>query len=170
VKRSILTHLTAPVQLGAIVLLLGSNLYIGLAQDNGASQVWVAPSRAARKSNPITADTPSIAKGKDLYVAACFPCHGPGGKGDGPVAGTLERNGVRVRPGNLSDPKLWQETDGALFWKLTEGKTPMPSWGETLSEEQRWTIINYVRTLSSKTDKTDKTDKPQETAKTETKP
>ena len=149
-KRSILTHLTVPVQLGAIVLVLGSNLYIGLAQDNGASQVWVAPSRAARKSNPITADTPSIAKGKDLYVAACFPCHGPGGKGDGPVAGTLERNGVRVRPGNLSDPKLWQQSDGAIFWKISEGRNPMPSFQEALSEEQRWEVVNYVRTLAPK--------------------
>src|SRR5438874_13647677 len=111
VKRTILTHLTAPVQLGAIVLLLGSNFGLNaLAQDNGASQEWVAPARAARKPNPITADTASIAKGKDLYVAACLPCHGPAGKGDGPAAGTLERNGVRVRPGNLSDPKLWKET------------------------------------------------------------
>src|SRR5207249_6948942 len=109
-------------------------------------------------------DAKSLALGKGLFVAGCLPCHGPAGKGDGPAAATLERNGTPVRPGNLSDPKMWQQTDGALFWKLTEGKSPMPSWGETLSEEQRWTIINYVRTLSSKTDK------PQETAKTETKP
>jgi mono/diheme cytochrome c family protein len=55
-----------------------------------------------------------------------------------------------VRPGDLSDSKRWEDTDGALFWKLTEGRTPMPAWGETLTEEQRWIIINYVRTLSPK--------------------
>jgi mono/diheme cytochrome c family protein len=81
-----------------------------------------------------------------------MPCHGPAGKGDGPAAATLERNGVRIRPGNLSDPKMWQQSDGAIFWKISEGKTPMPAWSQTLSEKQRWQIVNYVRTLAPKSD------------------
>jgi mono/diheme cytochrome c family protein len=110
------------------------------------------PARAARKPNPVTADAKSIDRGKQLYMMGCLPCHGPAGKGDGPVAGTLERNGVSVRPGNLADPKLWQESDGALFWKITEGNSPMPSWGQALTEEQRWDLVNYVRTLAPKPD------------------
>ena len=80
---------------------------------------------------------------------ACLPCHGPAGKGDGPVAGTLERNGVPVRPGNLSDPKMRDQTDGALFWKISEGRSPMPTFQEALPEAQRWDIVNYVRTLAA---------------------
>ncbi len=138
---------------GAVLLLAGSpSLNTVQAQSVSTNEVWEAPARAARKPNPVPADAKSLAQGKQLYVAACLPCHGPAGKGDGPAAATLERNGVRVRPGNLSDPKLWEETDGALFWKLTEGKTPMPAWAETLSEEQRWFIVNYIRTLSPKPD------------------
>ena len=138
---------------GAVLLLAGSpGLNTIQAQSVSTNEVWEAPARAARKPNPVPADTKSLAQGKQLYVAACLPCHGLAGKGDGPAAATLERNGVRVRPGNLSDPKLWVETDGALFWKLTEGKTPMPAWAETLSEEQRWLIVNYIRTLSPKPD------------------
>ena len=138
---------------GAVLLLAGSpSLKTVQAQSVSTNEVWEAPARAARKPNPVPADAKSLAQGKQLYVAACLPCHGPAGKGDGPAAATLERNGVRVRPGNLSDPKLWEETDGALFWKLTEGKTPMPSWAETLSEEQRWLIVNYIRTLAPKPD------------------
>jgi len=138
---------------GAVLLLAGSpSLSTVQAQSASTNEVWEAPARAARKPNPVPADAKSIAQGKQLYAAACLPCHGPAGKGDGPAAATLERNGVRVRPGNLSDSKRWEETDGALFWKLTEGKTPMPSWGETLSEEQRWLVINYIRTLAPKPD------------------
>ena len=138
---------------GAVLLLAGSpSLNTVQAQSVSTNEVWEAPARAARKPNPVPADAKSLAQGKQLYVAACLPCHGPAGKGDGPAAATLERNGVRVRPGNLSDPKLWEETDGALFWKLTEGKTPMPAWAETLSEEQRWLIVNYIRTLAPKPD------------------
>ena len=140
------------LQLASAVLLLpaSSSLSTVLAQSASTNAVWEAPARAARKTNPVPADAKSIAQGKQLYVAACLACHGPAGKGDGPAAATLERNGIRVRPGNLSDPKLWEETDGALFWKLTEGKTPMPAWAETLSEEQRWLIVNYIRTLAPK--------------------
>ena len=111
---------------------------------------WTAPGRAARKENPIITDAKALAQGKELFVAACLPCHGPTGKGDGPVAATLERDGKQIRPGNLSDSKLWQQSDGALFWKISEGKTPMPAFQEALTEEQRWQIITFVRTLSPK--------------------
>ena len=80
----------------------------------------------------------------------CLPCHGPEGRGDGPAAGTLERNGVKVRPGNLSSPKMLEQSDGAIFWKASEGRSPMPSFQETLTEEQRWQIVSYVRTLARK--------------------
>jgi mono/diheme cytochrome c family protein len=91
-----------------------------------------------------------VAQGKELYIAGCLACHGPLGTGDGPAAATLERNGIRVRPGNLADPKRWEETDGELFWTLSEGNTPMPSWAETLTEDQRWQVIDYIRTLAPK--------------------
>ena len=70
---------------------------------------WVAPARAARKQNPAPADAKSVAQGRELYVAGCLPCHGPAGKGDGSAAATLERDGKPIRPGNLSDSKLWQQ-------------------------------------------------------------
>ena len=111
---------------------------------------WTAPARAARKQNPISADAKSVEAGKVLYTAACLPCHGTAGKGDGPAAAALERNGAPVRPGNLSSPKLWDQSDGALFWKISEGNTPMPSFQESFTEEQRWQIVNYVRTLAAK--------------------
>ena len=96
------------------------------------------------------ADAQSLSKGKELYTAGCMPCHGPAGKGDGSAAALLERNGAPIRPGNLSDPKLWQQSDGTLFWKISEGKTPMPAFQEAFSEEQRWQIVTYVRTLAPK--------------------
>ena len=117
---------------------------------------WVAPGRAARKENPSPADAKSVARGKELYVMGCMPCHGIAGKGDGAAAALLERNGAPIRPGNLSDPKLWQQSDGTLFWKISEGKTPMPAFQETFTEEQRWQIVTYIRTLAPK----DKTSKP----------
>ncbi|MBI3416453.1 MAG: cytochrome c [Verrucomicrobia bacterium] len=136
------------------VMIFLSSFLTPLGADNSAKSedAWVSPARAARKENPFPADAASIALGKELFVAACLPCHGPAGKGDGPAATTLERNGTPVKPGNLTDPKLREQTDGALFWKIGEGRTPMPAFQETFTEEQRWKIVNYVRTLAPKAD------------------
>jgi mono/diheme cytochrome c family protein len=103
--------------------------------------VWTAPARAAAKKNPIAADAASIGRGKAVYTAECVTCHGASGKGDGPQAKDLEKN-----PGNLT--KLQGQSPGALFWKVTEGRKPMPSLGSKLTEQQRWDVVNYIQTLS----------------------
>src|SRR5437899_10077779 len=92
---------------GTILAASGLGVANSLGQNAGdaAAQAWTAPARASRKPNPVAADPATIAQGKELFAAACLPCHGPSGRGDGPSAGTLERNGARIRPGNLSDPK-----------------------------------------------------------------
>jgi mono/diheme cytochrome c family protein len=133
-----------------LAVLVGGGITEVPGQESSTNTLWIAPLRAARQENPVAPDEKSLAQGKMLFVAGCLPCHGATGKGDGPAAATLERNGVRVHPGNLADAKMWQQTDGAIFWKLTEGKTPMPAWRETLSEEQRWSVIHYIRTLAPK--------------------
>jgi mono/diheme cytochrome c family protein len=106
---------------------------------------WVAPARAARKTNPVPADDSSIAAGQELFTKNCFSCHGAGGKGNGPAAAALERP-----PGDLTSAKVQAQSDGALFWKITTGRKPMPSAPKELTEVQRWQIINYVRTFAPK--------------------
>ena len=112
-----------------------------------ALQDWRAPARKARVKNPIPATEASIAQGRQLFMTACAPCHGPSGRGDGPAAASLER-----KPGNLTDgPRMWAQSDGELFWKITTGNSPMPAFEEAYTEEQRWHIVNFVRTLAPKT-------------------
>ena len=106
---------------------------------------WKAPARAARKKNPIPAEEKSIATGKAIYTAQCLSCHGPAGHGDGPAAKDLN-----PKPRNLSDPKIQEQSDGSIFWKLTEGRKPMPTFEKLISEDDRWHVINYVRTLKGK--------------------
>lgn len=106
---------------------------------------WTAPARAAKKKNAVPSDDKSIAAGKVMYLQECRACHGDLGKGDGPSAHDLEK-----APGDLSNPKLWEQSDGALFWKITEGRKPMPTYAQRFTDEERWSIVNYVRTLAPK--------------------
>jgi mono/diheme cytochrome c family protein len=140
-KRSVWPFLAAVIfSIVASCLLFPVKSFSG---DASSDNEWKAPARAAKKQNPIPADANSIAAGKVVYTKECFSCHGATGKGDGPAAAALEKS-----PGNLSDPKMWEQTDGALFWKITTGRKPMASYENLLTEEQRWYVINYVRTLA----------------------
>lgn len=114
------------------------------AGQQGAPQ-WNAPARAAKQPNPVAASSESIALGQKLYVKNCQSCHGSKGLGDGPQAKDLEQ-----RPEAIAGDRLKNQSDGELFWKLSEGKKPMPSFEKLITAEERWHIINYIRTLNPK--------------------
>jgi mono/diheme cytochrome c family protein len=133
-----------------VIALIAPVVWSDDRSGSGLSAPWVAPPRLARKQNPLSINAATVAQGKELFTQACQPCHGPTGRGDGPAAATLERNGKPIRPGNLSDAKLWEQTDGTLFWKIGEGNSPMPAFQETYTEEQRWKIVIFLRTLAPK--------------------
>ena len=86
----------------------------------------------------------SLPGGHGLYLKHCATCHGKNGHGDGP--GVVD---LGIQPSKLCDPRLRADPDGALFWKITVGKKPMPGYGRRLSETDRWNLINYLRTLAA---------------------
>jgi len=106
---------------------------------------WIAPAVESQKKNPIAVDDASISAGHKVYLRRCLSCHGTTGNGDGPDAIDLG-----IHPAKFSDPSLRDESDGALFWKITVGKKPMPDYGRKLSAAERWSVINYLRTLNRK--------------------
>jgi mono/diheme cytochrome c family protein len=93
--------------------------------------------------NPTPASKESISRGKSMYENNCSTCHGLDGNGYGPAAQSFT---TPVRP-----MSVWKgadaSVDGYLFWFITNGRTDMPAWGVVLSEEQRWDLINYIKTL-----------------------
>jgi mono/diheme cytochrome c family protein len=125
-----------------IVFALALGLLGTLAWAAGSD--WRAPPSAANRPNPVPANANTIALGQKLYVANCLTCHGPEGKGDGPGAAALEK-----KPANLGERiKSTGEKDGELFWKISEGRAPMVTWKASLSETQRWELVNYIRTFA----------------------
>lgn len=88
----------------------------------------------------------SVTRGAALYSQHCVSCHGPGGKGDGPLATRLP-----TRPANLTEPHTALHTAGDLFWWLTHGKpkTAMPGFAQKMSDEERWDMVNFLRAFSA---------------------
>ncbi len=106
---------------------------------------WSAPAAEAQKKNPLAASESSLAAGRKIYTKTCAMCHGKTGDANGPAV--IELN---IHPAKLSDPQLATQSDGALFWKITTGKKPMPAYGKRLSETDRWNLVNYIRTFSKR--------------------
>lgn len=97
--------------------------------------------------NRKTVDTNSSAAanaGRGIYTQNCAVCHGLEGWGNGPNAISLEK-----KPANFSRPFYKQYPDEFWFYRVTEGVagTRMPRFGEILSEEQRWYLVAYLKTL-----------------------
>jgi mono/diheme cytochrome c family protein len=123
----------------AIFALTGGRV---VAQDD--YKPWVAPPESRTVKNPVPATPDNLEAGAQTYKDNCVLCHGDKGKGDG-LAGKTSK----IPPANFTDSKLLAlETDGSLFWKMSEGRGPMPTWKETLSEKERWQLVDYIRKLN----------------------
>jgi mono/diheme cytochrome c family protein len=141
--RRILIEISQIIFLLLCVLAVLTLAYSG--GPTGADSIsgkWLSPAPSAAKKNPIAPTQESIGAGQKIYSKTCTMCHGKTGDADGPAV--IELN---IHPARLSDPQLAMESDGALFWKITTGKKPMPAYGKRLSESDRWHLVNYIRTL-----------------------
>jgi len=100
---------------------------------------WIAPAAASGKPNPLTNKPETAAGGRKLFLRNCAECHGPNGAG-------MEKK----HSADLQLPVVQQQSDGALFWKITNGNASkgMPSFSR-LPELQRWQLILFLRTLKA---------------------
>ncbi|MBI1750083.1 MAG: c-type cytochrome [Acidobacteria bacterium] len=107
---------------------------------------WPVPEEARTMTNPVPLTDAALASAKAIFDESCANCHGDTGKGDGPDAAMYS-----VKPADLSDAHMMSEmTDGEIFYKISEGRKPMPPFKKTLTEEQRWQLVHFVRTFAPK--------------------
>ena len=117
---------------------------LALVNFQAFSQDDKAPKDIQTKKNPVESSDAVLAKAKTVYEENCLMCHGEAGKGDGPMASMLKE-----KPTDVSDAKIIGEaTDGEIFWLITKGKKPMPPFETKLSEEERWSLVHLMRSLS----------------------
>jgi len=104
---------------------------------------WPVPDKYKNMANPVKSDATSLATGKTLYNQHCKSCHGTKGKGDGPKAAQLD-----TECGDFTKPAFQSQTDGALFYKTSEGRKDMPSFKKKIADQNDiWAVVNYMRAL-----------------------
>jgi putative copper export protein/mono/diheme cytochrome c family protein len=98
------------------------------------------------QTSPTAFSAVSIVRGQVLFGQNCVACHGPEGEGNGPAS-----VGLRIKPADLTAPHIWEHTDGEMFWWLSkgiedpEGGLAMPGFGDVLSADDRWALIDFIR-------------------------
>jgi mono/diheme cytochrome c family protein len=100
--------------------------------------------RSAFLRNPIPRSPESIARGRQLFAKDCAVCHGAEGRGDGVAAAVLPH-----RPDDLSriaPPPIFP--DGVVAYRIINGVKMMPAFKSTLSENEVWDLLNFIRSLA----------------------
>ncbi len=115
------------------------------SNTSASDSAWKAPPEADAVFNPLQNMLLAEEKGKELYDVYCWSCHGKTGYGDGAAGGALGK-----KPANFHDERVRKQRQGALFWKISNGRGEMPPFKNSLSEEQRWQLVSYVRRFSDK--------------------
>lgn len=107
---------------------------------------WVIPNEVNELKNPLEISDRVLNAGKQIYAQLCAVCHGNKGAGDGITAAALQ-----PKPADFTLVTFQEQTDGAIYHKIREGRPPMPGFETQLTEQQTWAIVHYLRTLSDKT-------------------
>jgi mono/diheme cytochrome c family protein len=108
---------------------------------------WNAPEQTKKLQNPVPPTEDAIDAGMMHYMDSCKSCHGENGDGKGERAEKLS-----IAPSDFTDAHaMSQATDGELFWKISHGHRPMPAFQSKLTDEERWQLVDYIRTFSQKT-------------------
>ena len=123
----------------------------GMRMGEGMMERHMAsiPTEYAGLTNPISPDAESLARGKTIYQAKCAACHGESGLGDGPTA-----EGLDPPPAPIAHTSQML-SEAYLFYRVSAGgnfapfNSAMPAWKEQLSEDERWDVINYIRSLEA---------------------
>ena len=125
----------------ALLLLVVAAAVLYAVLDNSP---WNVPEAAKQMKNPVPSSDAALKVIRPLYLDKCAVCHGEFGRGDGHDAQRYS-----PRPTNFTEAgQLSGVTDGELFYKISEGHRPMPSFKKRLTEEQRWQLVLLLRSFA----------------------
>ena len=129
-QESIRTYETEPPEMPA-----------GTIPISGGSEV-LKNSKPEDLHNPLSGKQEVLERGRLAYGYFCIMCHGQNLDGNGTVGQSFA-----PLPTNLKIPYVRQQGDGRLFYKISYGYKRHPALASTVSEEDRWAILHYIRSV-----------------------
>ena len=122
--------------------MMGRMMNSNNSANTKSNNIWTAPPSSNKFVNPLKNITEVFKLGNKLYNQQCLTCHGQDAKGDGPT-GVL----LNPKPANLISQKVQAQSDGEIYWKISNGNPPMPGFKNSLTKKQRWELVDYIRSL-----------------------
>ena len=120
----------------------------GNATAQKSSPYASIPVEAARQQNPVKSSSESIVRAKKWWNLDCVMCHGASGDGKGDIAKDMKLNMADFTNANT----LKDRSDGEIYYIIKNGHNDMPAEGPRIKTEEGWDLVNYVRSLSKKTE------------------
>jgi len=124
-------------RIAVIVGLIGVASTSGRTANDQQNRRWAAPPAAVERTNPLAHRPEAEPGGRKVFQERCAMCHGPDARGtdNGP---------------SLTAKRVQAQSDGALFWKITQGNTHggMPTFS-FLPEPQRWQLVLHLRAIGT---------------------
>lgn len=104
------------------------------------SQEWKVPANKAKRVSPFKFEQSTVKAGEEIYNKNCKSCHGDPTQGN-----FIPLNPV---PTDLGVESVQNQKDGELFFKIKEGRGAMPSFKDALSDNEKWTVIAFIRSFN----------------------
>jgi mono/diheme cytochrome c family protein len=128
---------------GKVLIGLAAIFFLSAAFTLQQPKPWPVPDNAAKVKNPVKPGGESNSAGKALWQEHCSPCHGKAGAGDGNKAAQLKTTLT-----DFSKPDYQSQSDGTLFYKISEGRDEMPTYKKKIPDpDDIWNLVNYTRTF-----------------------
>jgi mono/diheme cytochrome c family protein len=133
---------TGLLSLGAVTLLVALSVHGTPAAREARQTDWTIPADAAELKSPLTASPEVLEQGASVFESRCRKCHGPEGKGDGPLS-----DPAHPAADLTAGPRSALAPDGVLFYRIWNGRKPMPAFKAELTREEVWSVVEHVKSL-----------------------
>lgn len=124
----------------AIKIIASLFLIVAFTTSVVKAEDWAVPNSSKKKQNPYEASTKNISSGKKIYNINCKSCHG-----DATMGNMLPLQ--PVAPSDLGSQAFLVQSDGEVYYKMNKGRGAMPTFEKTLSDEDKWMVVTYLRSF-----------------------
>jgi hypothetical protein len=117
-------------------------IFLLISSHQILAQEWVVPEDKKGKLSPFAFNEETRKAGGRLYTINCMSCHGTPGKAN--------FSNLVPPPGDPATEKIQHNSDGEIFFKITSGRGPMPSFKNSIQANDIWKLISFLRSFNSK--------------------